>query len=172
MEPNYRQLYLQKKKEILDQGYKIKMSRPWWLRASFKILNFFTGQNYSNYTQAIGKTIYPAKNWVYFTNYSRFYVLVHEHQHLKQFKKYSTPLMAFLYLFFPLPIGLAYFRAKFEREAMKEVLRMKRSLGEEIIVNFVKEDYIRRFSGATYLYPWPFKKQIKRWVEEDCQLPK
>ena len=47
----------------------------------------------------------------------------HERVHLRQFARHGRLLMSILYVLLPLPMGLAYCRARFEREAYEETIR-------------------------------------------------
>lgn len=149
------------------EGFTITSKRPWWLRAAFCILTMVTRQDYSNYYQGINHTVYLGANWGKLSARAKYYMLIHERAHLLQFRRYSFPLMAFLYLFFPLPIGLAWFRLKFEREAMRAVYERKLYWGENIDFKWELERYHSKFAGPTYLYPWPFKKHLRKLLVED-----
>ena len=86
---------------------------------------------------------------------------------MRQKKKYTSFGFSFLYLFFPLPIGLAYFRKKFEMEAYAESIR---SLAFYHSVSLVKrakvrEQFIGYFTTAQYFWMWPFRSSIERWYD-------
>ena len=77
--------------------------------------------------------------------------------------------MVFIYGLFPLPLGLAWGRAKLEWEAYAETLRAtaevygvdgakKPELGDEIL---------RRFVGPDYGWMWPFPKVIRGWLSRE-----
>src|SRR5206468_4047382 len=71
----------------------------------------------------IGRTIYVTPDWDDWDADRRYVTLRHEAVHLRQFRRLTLPVMAVLYLFVPLPMGLAYFRARFEKEAYAETIR-------------------------------------------------
>ncbi len=142
--------------------------KPWWLKVIFhaplvKKLKWF------NYTQTIGMNIWKANNWDSYTDYSKLSTLRHEREHLLQFKKYTLLGMAFLYLFVFFPIGLAYFRAKFEREGMVASLHAKIEYygSSQIVKDRSRDKYLKTLTSSAYLYAFPFKKVVLKWFEED-----
>ena len=95
-------------------------------------------------------------------------VLRHERVHMRQRRKYTMPLFSFLYLFFPLPIGLAYFRAKFEWEAYEETMRaVYEYCGPDFLKREAfKENVISHFTTAQYAWMWPFRSTVEKWYDE------
>jgi hypothetical protein len=148
-------------------GTVVTRNLPWWLRAAMK-LPFLNTLDWDRYTQTIRKTIYLAGNWDTYTEFSQLEVLRHERIHLLQFKKYTAPLFAFLYLFIFFPIGLAYFRAKFEVEAMTEQLQAAIENRGLITINreAMKKHWVEVITGRSYLYSWPFRKTAEKWFDK------
>ena len=62
----------------------------------------------------IGRTLYVTADWDQRDPSERYCTLRHEAVHLQQFRRWTLPGMAIFYLLLPLPVGLAYFRARFE----------------------------------------------------------
>ena len=78
-----------------------------------------------------------------------YQVLEHEKVHVAQYRRLSVPLFLFLYLLMPLPIGLAYFRWRLEREAyLLEINEHGRGI----------EDVVQTLWHG-YGWPWP-----RRWM--------
>ena len=84
-----------------------------------------------------------------------------------QFEKYTLPVMAILYVLLPLPMGLAYFRARFEMEAYEETIRANAELhGVGYVRGADHRTYvIGQFMGPSYGWMWPFRKQLDRWYD-------
>jgi hypothetical protein len=82
--------------------------------------------------------------------------LIHERRHVRQCARYTTLGMALLYLFVPLPIGLAYFRYKFEMEAFEDERKFAHDNGWTIDPAW----FLSNLCGAAYLWAWP-----RKWVK-------
>lgn len=106
-------------------------------------------------------------------------VLIHEWHHVKQCRMFGfgsawlgLPMFGLMYIFLPLPIGLAWWRYYFEREAYaiginhrlettKGLLPSGKSkLREDLIAHAVAQ-----LTGADYAWTWPFKKSVRKWFE-------
>jgi hypothetical protein len=147
---------------------RIYHEKSWWLNIIFnapllKKLRWF------NYTQTIGSNIWLSNNWDSYSPSSQMCILRHERQHLLQFKKYGLLGMVFLYLFVFFPIGLAYFRAKFEREGCFETIRARIQYYGDMseVKEGCRQSYLNALVRASYLWAWPFKKKVLAWFEED-----
>jgi len=133
-----------------------------------KVITFWKMKDFmQSFITTVGVTVYVPGTWNKRPAQSRMAVLRHERIHMRQAKKYTRPLFSFLYLFFPLPIGLAYFRMKFEKEAYEETLRaLKEYYGIESIANVrFRDDLIKHFTTAEYYWMWPFKKSLEKWYD-------
>lgn len=120
-----------------------------------------------SYQTTIGKTVYVTSDWDEWEPDERYATMRHEAVHLRQFKKYTLPVMAVLYVLLPLPMGLAYFRARFEMEAYAESIRVEAELHG---VGYVRgADYrnhvIGQFMGPSYGWMWPFRRSLDRWYD-------
>jgi hypothetical protein len=91
----------------------------------------------------------------------------HELVHLRQFRRYGLLGMALLYVLMPLPMGLAYFRARFEMEAYEETIRAAASVYGIAYVRAPSfRDYlVRQFVGPSYGWMWPFRRAVEAWYE-------
>jgi hypothetical protein len=119
------------------------------------------------YQTTIGYTIYVTPDWYDLDPTERWATLRHERVHLRQFRRYTLPGMAVLYLLIPLPAGFAYFRARFEKQAYEESIRATaevRGRGHVARGPF-RERIIRQFTGPSYGWMWPFRQQLERWYD-------
>jgi hypothetical protein len=150
----------------------IEKNRSWHQRLIDKILYVITigKQRFylSDYHTTIGQKVYVPASWNYENDEDRYIIMRHERIHMRQFKKYSFTGMSLLYLFVFFPLGLSYFRMKFERDAYEETLRAMHEIkGEEKIRDpRFREDVIRSFTGPDYGWMWPFKNRISKWYDD------
>ncbi|HEY6037610.1 MAG TPA: hypothetical protein VIV58_25185, partial [Kofleriaceae bacterium] len=81
---------------------------------------------------------------------------------------HTLPVMAVLYVLLPLPLGLAYFRARFEQEAYAESVRAAAEVwGPQKPRGAEYRNYvIEQFMGPSYGWMWPFRKSLERWYDE------
>ena len=154
------------KAEYIEHGTKwmFKSDSKLWrvLQIIVKVLTFGKVANFlSAYSTTLGHTVYLKDGIEGINLYAH---LVHELVHVKQAEKYSMPLFTFLYVVFPLPIGLAWFRWKFEREAYlaggKAYLEFLPELDKGVYADHVAEN----LGGSPYLWAWPFKRKIREWI--------
>ena len=129
---------------------------------------------FMNYYATAGKkgVVYiPRKWWEKASDEEKIILLRHEIVHHKQMKHYSWPLFFFLYSCIPFPIGFAYFRAKFEKEAYVETLRARYEYwGADSINSSETMDWItKQFVSGAYGWMWPFKKSVERWYKKISQ---
>ena len=120
------------------------------------------------YQTTIGRTVYVTADWDDWDPDRRYVTLRHEAVHLRQFRTFSLPGMALLYVLLPIPIGLAWFRAYFEKEAYAESIR---AAAEVWGCDYPQRaDYrshvIGQFTGAAYGWMWPFRAGLERWYDQ------
>lgn len=120
-----------------------------------------------SFQTTIGKTVYVTSDWDDWTPDERYVTLRHEAIHLRQFRKYTLPVMAVLYVLLPLPLGLAYFRARFEQEAYAESIRAAAEIHglEYVRGSEHREHVIGQFLGPSYGWMWPFRASLNRWYD-------
>lgn len=120
-----------------------------------------------SYQTTIGSTVYVTADWDERDPDERYVTMRHEAVHLRQFRAYTLPGMALLYLLVPLPMGLAWFRARFEMEAYAETLRAAAEVwGREYPRRAAYRQYvISQFTGASYGWMWPFRAHLERWYD-------
>jgi len=126
-------------------------------------------RNYlDSYQTTIGRTVYVTADWDELPIDQRYVTLRHEAVHLRQFRRLTLPVMAVLYLLVPLPVGLAYFRARFEREAYAESIRAAAEVWGETAPRdpAYRARIVAQFIGPSYLWMWPFRRSIERWYDQ------
>lgn len=121
----------------------------------------------SSYQTTIGQRVYVTDDWDRLPADRRYVTMRHERIHLRQFARFTLPGMALLYVFLPLPLGLAYFRARFEWEAYAETLRATAEVeGPEAARSpALRARILGQFTGPSYGWMWPFRKQLERWYD-------
>jgi hypothetical protein len=115
----------------------------------------------------IGCTIYVTPDWDDWDADRRYVTLRHEAVHLRQFRRFGLVGMAVLYVLLPLPMGLAWCRARFEQEAYAESIR---AAAEVWGAGYPRRAEYRRyvidqFTGAAYGWMWPFRASLERWYD-------
>lgn len=167
-------------KECEAAGAKIvKKSDHWFWKALGKLLwaiSFGKMTGFlDRFTTTIGKTIAVPSAWDGLADIQKGEILTHELEHVKQFKKWLYAPYAIAYMLLPLPIGLAWFRYKWEREAYaKGVNAALDAMGENnrpLMRMIFIEHIVTTLSGSSYLWAWPFKGSIRKWAEEAIKKP-
>ncbi len=122
----------------------------------------------TGYQTTIGKTVYVTSDWDDWTADRRYVTLRHEAVHVRQFRTYSLPVMAVLYILVPLPMGLAYFRTRFEQEAYAETIRAAAEVWGPAAPREAsyRARIISQFTGPSYGWMWPFRKSLERWYDQ------
>jgi hypothetical protein len=122
----------------------------------------------TTYHTVIGDTLYVPAGWEDADPIAAVITLRHERIHLRQRRRYTLPGMTVLYLLLPLPLGLAYGRARIEWEAYTETLRATFELrGEDALRSkALRERIVSQFTSPSYGWMWPFKKTVEGWYDE------
>lgn len=145
----------------------------WHQRAAATALRVVTlgGQDryLSDYVTTLGRTIYVPDDWDEQPPGRRWEVLRHEAVHVRQFERWGWLVMILVYGILPLPLGLAYGRARLEWEAYAETLRAVAELeGLEAAKSpALHDEIVRRFTGPDYGWMWPFEGAVRRWIAEE-----
>ncbi len=145
----------------------------WHQRAIDRALRVLTlgGQStyLTRYVTTLGHTIYVPETWPDWPATQRWEVLRHEAVHVAQFERLGWVLMTLVYVFLPLPVGLAYGRARLEWEAYRETLRCTADLeGLAAARDPARcDEIVRRFTGPDYAWMWPFPSVVRRWVADE-----
>jgi hypothetical protein len=87
---------------------------------------------------------------------------------MRQAKKYGRLLFSLLYLVVPFPVGIAYFRKKFEQEAYEESLRAAYEWkGAKAFDSIeLKERTLAHFTKAEYFWMWPWRASLDKWYDD------
>ncbi|MSP59137.1 MAG: hypothetical protein EXR72_02150 [Myxococcales bacterium] len=119
------------------------------------------------YVTTLGARVYVPSTWAARAAADRYITMRHERVHLRQFRRWSFPLMALLYLLLPLPFGLAWCRYRFERAAYEESLRAAAEVyGPAVLCDAAFRDGIlAQFTSGAYGWMWPFPGALARWYE-------
>ena len=139
-----------------------------WAGALLRIATLGRMSSYmSHYTTVLLRTIYVPTGWETKSDDEKYITLRHEAVHLRQFRRYTLPGMALLYVLLPLPLGLAWFRARFEREAYEESIRACAEVwGADAPAQArYRANVIRQFVGPAYGWMWPFRRALERWYD-------
>lgn len=122
---------------------------------------FMTG-----FITTVGNKVYVPDSWDASSDTSKAEIIRHERVHMRQSKRYGRVLFSFLYLFFPLPLFLAYYRKKFEQEAYEEsITALYEYHGEKIFTSRLRNIVVDHFTTAQYLWMWPFRNNIEAWYD-------
>jgi hypothetical protein len=121
-----------------------------------------------SFQTTIGGTIYVTSDWDDWDPDRRYVTLRHEAVHLRQFRRFTVPGMAVLYLLLPLPMGLAWFRAAFEKQAYAESIRAAAEVWGPAYPRCAefRRHILDQFTGASYGWMWPFRGALERWYDE------
>lgn len=147
-----------------------------------RLITFGAQRHYmTRYHTVIGDTLYVPEAWKTMTDVARVILLRHERVHLRQRRRYGMVPFALLYLVPVFPLGLAWFRARFEWEAYRETLQATAELrGIEALDDpLLRHEIVRRFVSGDYGWMWPFPRAVGRWYdhalmqirEERARLP-
>jgi len=138
------------------------------IHSALKVVTFGQMRTYlSQYHTTLGQRIYVPDSWDDMSENSRYVTLCHERIHMRQFRKFTWPGMTLLYLLVPFPMGIAYFRARFEMEAYAESIRAAAEVwGAEYVQDDYYKDYLlSQFTGASYGWMWPYRGKLERWYQ-------
>jgi hypothetical protein len=135
---------------------------------ALRVVTFGRMRDYlGGYQTTIGRTVYVTADWERRDRLERYVTLRHEAVHLRQFRRLTLPVMALLYIFVPLPIGLAYFRARFEQAAYAESIRAAAEIWGVHAPRRAeyRAHIVEQFLGPSYGWMWPFRGAIERWYD-------
>ena len=100
--------------------------------------------------------------------------LEHELVHINQAKKFGAgnpwlglPIFGILYLLLPLPMGLAYFRYRFERVAYVRGINVKMAnQGHKNSRSYLIDRAVMQLTTGAYGWTWPFPKAVRAYFEK------
>jgi hypothetical protein len=149
-----------------------KKSEHWHQRAAGKILWAITlgGQRtyLDRYVTTLGHTIYVPDDFDAWHPDHAWQVLRHELVHVRQFERFGWLGMILLYGLLPLPVVLAWGRARLEWEAYEETLRaVAESEGLDAArAPELHREIVGRFTGPDYAWMWPFPRVVQGWIDD------
>lgn len=122
----------------------------------------------TSYVTTLGRTIYVPDEWDGRAADDRYVTLRHEAVHLRQFRRLGPVVMALLYLFPILPMGLALGRARLEWEAYRETLRATADVHGVAALDdpALTDRIVRQFTSGAYGWMWPFPGTVRRWIAD------
>jgi hypothetical protein len=121
-----------------------------------------------SFQTTIGRTVYVTSDWDDCDPDQRYVTMRHEAVHLRQFRSLGVPAMFVLYVLLPVPMGLAWFRAHFEKAAYAESIRAAAEVwgpGYPRRTEY-RRHVIEQFTGASYGWMWPFRRALERWYDD------
>ena len=130
-----------------------------------RLITFGGNSSYlTSVVTTIGETIYVPDGWEQWSALDRLLILRHQAVHLRQFRRYTLPGMALVYLLLPLPFVFAGGRAWLELEAYKETLTATWELcGSDAAHDpALQERIVSRFTGSDYGWMWVWPNPIRR----------
>lgn len=151
--------------EILPKNKSVFMK---FIDSALRIITFGQMKNFmTGFITTIGNKVYVPDTWQNAALTSKAEIIRHERVHMRQAKRHGRFLFSFLYLMIPLPLGVAYFRKKFEQEAYEESLRaLYEYHGESVFTPRLKDFFISHFVSASYFWMWPFRASVEVWYDE------
>jgi hypothetical protein len=138
------------------------------IHVALSLLTFGAQRSYlDRYQTTIGRTVYVTADWDARPAAERYATMRHERVHLRQFARLGLVGMALLYLFVPLPLGLAWCRARLEWEAYTESIRAEAELFGRAAAaeHHFRERIIRQFTSGAYGWMWPFRRAVESWYD-------
>lgn len=168
------------KQEIVDEFPMAKIvdkDTKFWdaLGTLVKVITFGKNKTFcTQYTTTLAHIIaFPVGNSM--TDAQKSDILHHERVHLRQTRRLGCgnfwlgiPLFWFAYILLPFPIGIAYCRYVFEREAYTESLRVAHVNGvtrEGLLQTYVPY-YVEQLCSGNYAWTWPFKASVTKYFND------
>jgi len=134
---------------------------------AMRLFGLVLGERFlTTYVSTIGSRVYVPDEFDGWTEASRCVVLRHERVHMRQSRRLTFLLFTLLYALVPLPLGLAYCRARFEMEAYAESLQAFKDYDMDYSSDHRREWFLRQFTTGMYVWMWPFKGVLNRWFDE------
>jgi hypothetical protein len=166
--------YEQLLEEIREEfpGFRLVRKTDAWTQKAIhgllRVLTFGAQSAYlDHYQTTIRRTVYVTADWETTSYAQRYITMRHEREHLRQFRRYGLPLMALLYIFGPLPVGLSWFRAHFEKQGYAESIRAAAEVhGIDYVRDPAYREYVvKQFVSGSYGWMWPFRRSVETWYD-------
>jgi hypothetical protein len=167
--------------EIRAQGGRVVEKKGWFWRILHKlvvVVTFGGNRNFlKGYYTTIGGVVGCPEGWEKSSLPSIISVLEHELIHIKQCKKFGLgsvwlglPLYTIFYLLLPLPMGLAYFRWRFEREAYAHGINIRVHWEPQLYDRLI-DNAVKQLTSGAYGWTWPFKSRVYAYLYKHCERP-
>ena len=149
----------------------VEKSRVWWMYVIgvvLRVLSLGSMSTFmSTYTTTIGRRVYTPSRWEYLSLSQKRLTLRHELVHMRQAKSYGAVRFALLYLFVPFPVYWSRWRAKFEKEAYAESMRLRAERYGAVALHAasVREPILENFLTGKYLWMCPSRIEMLAWYE-------
>lgn len=165
-------------RELAALGVKVEVKDDQWYWKAINVLLLIVsfGQMKSfmtSYHTTIGARVGVTKSFASRSAAEQYGTLLHELQHIKQYRRYGFgniwlgALVCLIpYLFLPIPIGLAFCRAQMEKEAYAETIRAWVQCYGPDVAREGKDHIVSQFTSVNYLFMWPFKSHMDKWYDE------
>lgn len=169
--------------EIESLGGKIVVKNGWFWKALHWIVYAITfGKNKTfidGYYTTLAHIVGVPLDWEERSIVGRIAVLEHESKHIRQCKKVGLgsvwigfPLYTVLYLLLPLPVGFAYFRWRFEREAYAHGINIELSYSGKNFPwrrKYLIDSAVEQMSTGAYGWTWILRKNVRRYFDKNVR---
>lgn len=134
---------------------------------TLKVISFGKMNSFmDDFITTIGNTVYVPEKWDGRSASTKAITMRHERVHMRQSQRVGRVLFSLSYLFFPVPILFAHYRAKFEKEAYEESLKaIHEYYGPKFFTPALKEKIVSHFTSAEYMWMWVNKKSVEYWYD-------
>jgi hypothetical protein len=121
----------------------------------------------------IGHTVYVPTSWKLKNEIEKCVILRHERVHMRQAREYGQLLFIFLYFVPFFPIGLAYWRTKFEKEAYEESIyaKVKMEGTYNVLTKEYRKTMLSNFFSSKHGWMWGLgsRKSIENWFNQSLE---
>jgi hypothetical protein len=166
--------------KIRLEGGRVVEKKGWfWTLLHYVVMVVTFGFNrdfLKGYYTTIGGVVGYPTGWEKRSIEGRIAVLEHELVHIRQCAKLGFgnvwvgfPLYMITYLLLPLPVGLAYFRWCYEREAYAHGIRMRLLMQPHLRQRLI-DSAVNQLTSGNYGWTWPFPKNVRAYFEEALPL--
>lgn len=146
----------------------------WRLAGYFLTVITFGNLDFANrFFSTFGNRIGVTPSWEGLHAKERYIVLLHEVEHMKQYKAagFGSVWLGFViagigYLLLPLPIGVAWIRTKMEMAAYTQTVRALIRVYGVNVARSEKARIVGHFTSWSYLFMWPFKRYVEAWYDD------
>lgn len=152
-----------------------KTSKWYWRTVGtlLTVLSFGNLDFMGKFNTTFGNRIGVTPNWDRLTVGQKYVTLLHEVEHMKQYKTagMGNIWLGFIicsvgYLLVPFPIGIAYVRARMEMGGYAQTIRAIIQLYGVDAAKRQKWFILSQFYGINYFFMWPFKKYMENWFDK------